>query len=147
MTRPASVTRKSRNGNSASTPKNVTDPATSISLSLMNRPFRARKNCFQVTPLVGASMSGLFDDPVRLQYGAPFRRPHCDANQRLPACLSSADTRSGYRVERQCRSTTELAPEPHGLLGLQVATHRDDKVHREYLCMRGRNEPSSGCLP
>src|SRR2546430_14542961 len=32
----------------------------------MNRPFRARKNCFQVTPLAGASMSGLFDDPVRL---------------------------------------------------------------------------------
>src|SRR2546430_3004723 len=32
----------------------------------MNRPFRARKNSFQVTPLAGASISGLIDDSVRL---------------------------------------------------------------------------------
>ena len=55
-TRPPSVTRKSRKGNSARMPKKVTEPATSISLSLRKRSFSARKNSFQVTPGAGASI-------------------------------------------------------------------------------------------
>src|SRR5207302_8544441 len=146
-TRPASVTRKSRNGNSASTPKNVTDPATSISLSLMNRPFRARKNCFQVTPLAGASMSGLFDDPVRLNME---RLSVSRIVTRTSACRLACQvlTRAAATEWKDSVGQPRSSRQSHtALLGLQVATHRDDKVHREYLCMRGRNEPSSGCLP
>src|SRR6185295_4963105 len=58
---PARATRKSRNGNSASRPKKVTIPATSLTRSLVHSFLRAVRNSFHVIPCPGKRMPRIDD--------------------------------------------------------------------------------------